>query len=311
MTTRWLAAGPVALLLGACDPNNDNDNDNEAGQIVDDLPTVPPLPESHEEIVLPEQVIPPATEQQYCLFLPPSDVDRFMVTFDAYQGKHGHHLLMFQAIQQREPGTVIECSDPAIMAQLLPAAFSRNFLPRDPPPNMAVRIKAGAQLVIQQHYVNTSSNPIRTVDVLHLETLQESQVETELGFFGLTDVNFSLPPGKQTLQFDCEVTRPEIRLLMFGPHMHEWGSRFVVEAGAPDSMTIKHEVVNWMPSYRDLPPIADFFDDPLVLHAQDKVRVTCEFDNDTDSELKFPTEMCATYGYFYPVTEGSQWICVP
>ena len=84
---------------------------------------------------------------------------------------------------------------------------------------MAVRVAAGTQMVIQQHIVNTSENPIRVKDGMHLRVLDKADVEVTAGFYGISDINFVLPPddGKeQEVTFECAVPR-DMNLLLMGP----------------------------------------------------------------------------------------------
>ena len=69
----------------------------------------------------------------------------------------------------------------------------------------------------------------------------------------------------------------------------------------------------WLAEYRDNPPVQEFGEvTPLELSEGDIVRTKCVFKNTTDKALAFPSEMCASYGYYFPAPNGSEtWTCAP
>jgi hypothetical protein len=208
---------------------------------------------------------------------------------------------------------VRDCTRIEDMINLIPAISSVNFGLEKFPPGMAIRIPKGAQLVLQQHIVNTSENPIRVRDGMHLKLLPKEEVEILAGFYGISDVEFVLEPEEgveREVSFFCEAPR-DMNLLLMGPHMHEWGVRFNAKAGPVDSM---REIINidpWFAEYRDEPPVTEWgVDAPLALKKGDHIETTCVYNNTSGKDLEFPSEMCATYGYYFPAPEGSEaWTC--
>jgi hypothetical protein len=83
-------------------------------------------------------------------------------------------------------------------------------------------------------------------------------------------------------------------------HTHSLGVRSSIErvpsSDAPDSAPI-HESLDWSE-----PPLTAFAP-PLVLSADEGLRLTCEFMNTTDHEVSFGTsfhdEMCFMWLYYY------------
>ena len=315
MARKLVAA--LILCTFACDDNNDDPPEMLApeDEVIDDLADIPPPPEGENirEYIVDEQIIPPGTEVQTCYFLEPEKEDMWANALTSYQGKHGHHFVLFAAAVPEAPGTIRDCTQVEDMLNLIPIISSVNFGLEEFPEGMAVRVPAGTQMVIQQHIVNTSENPIRVKDGMHLRLLEKDEVQVTAGFYGVSDISFVLPPDEgteQEVQFDCVVPR-DMNLLLMGPHMHEWGLRFRAEVGTPDSM---REVINidpWFAEFRDEPPVHEWgAEDPLVLKEGDILRTTCAFNNTSGKDLDFPAEMCATYGYYFPAPEGSEaWTC--
>jgi hypothetical protein len=324
-TTRWLSdARFVALgtvLTVGCTASGPDEADSGQEQvdeeIVDDLAELPPVPDGALEFLFPEQVIPPLSDVQNCLFLDPLEEDLFASALESYQGSHGHHLVLFTTVAPEPPGTIRDCTSVADMLTLIPAISSVNFGLSEFPPNTAIRLAKGAQLVVQQHYVNTGEKPLRVRDGLHLRTIPETEVDTLAGFYGMSDIGFVLPPmeGEQEVTFDCTAPR-DMNLLLMGPHMHEWGVRITAEIGRPaDGEELVFEeafrIDPWYAEFRDEPPVTEWgIEDPLVLRAGDVVRTTCTFKNNSGEDLDFPSEMCATYGYYFPAPLGNEaWTC--
>ena len=319
----WWVLLPVALWWG-CGSDGEGGTGNshaggagmgmtEAGAdgVVDDRAEIPPLPDGYREFLTGERMFEARSETMLCYYLDPEPADLFTNQLVSYQGRFGHHLVLFRAVEPREPGTVKTCSSAADMANLVPVMSSINFGLEKFPEGMGLRVPAGTQLVIQQHVVNTSDNAIRTDEAIHLRILHKSDIKTLAGFYGVSDIEFSLPAGQtHEVKFDCAPPN-DMNLLMLGTHMHEWGTRFTAEIGTKDAMKVVINVDPWEDWYRDEPPIQEWSaEKPFVLKKGDIIRTTCEFDNTTGKALEFPSEMCASYGYYFPAPEGSEaWTC--
>lgn len=276
----------------------------ETSGTVDDLPTVPaPTNAATMELEFAENVIPAGKDVQVCQFLDTVEEDMWITSFRSYQGKHGHHLMLFAAVVNEPVGTVRDCSSAEDMIRFRPVMASERFGYDEFPAGMGLKVKRGTQLVLQQHYVNTTEHDIRVKDVAHLTPMPESEVDTLIGFMGFSDITFSIPPGGQEtdLSFDC--TMPlDTNLLVLGPHMHEWGVRFRSELGtAGGSMETILDVPQWTADMRDRPVLTKYTKETAKpIRAGDIIRTTCTFKNTRRDSLEFPEEMCATFGYYFP-----------
>ena len=75
------------------------------------------------------------------------------------------------------------------------------------PAGMAIKVPRGTQIVLQQHYVNTTTKPIRTRDVAWMEVVPKESVQIPAGFFGPEEQSFRANFVRQNvLRFD--VTQP-------------------------------------------------------------------------------------------------------
>jgi hypothetical protein len=277
--------------------------------IVDDRPDVPPVPEGATEYAMPEQVIEGGAEVQTCVFFEPLEVDTYFSRLESYQGKYGHHAILFQTVENLvEPGTVRDCTESSDMKSLIPLMSSVTFGIEQFPEGMAIKATAGTQLVIQSHQLNTTSDPIRVRDVLHAHTLDKSEVVDVAGFYGLSDIYFEVPAQTSDYQveFDC-VVKYDMQLLQLGGHMHEWGSEFYADVNGESFISVP----DWKPIMRDEAPIVEWTRESAVqLRAGDVIHTDCRFNNTEGHSLIFPQEMCATFGYYFPAPEGEGiWTC--
>jgi hypothetical protein len=275
---------------------------------VSDVAHVPPLLAGGIEYRFPETLVEPGDEQMNCYFLEPTTEDMYLTSMSSFQGKFGHHLVIFKATSREPPGTMRSCDAPEDMTTLLPV-FTNSV--ERLPDGLAVRVAKGTQMVLQQHYLNTSVRPIRTSDAMHVFQTPLSQVQHLAGFYGHSDISFVLKPtGKEvTLTFECAAPS-DIKLIQMGPHMHEWGVRFKAFAGPKANPTPVIDVNPWTAEMRDQPPSKEFpVVNPFLLKAGDVVRTQCTFKNTTGADLRFPKEMCATFGYYFPAKAGEDWIC--
>jgi hypothetical protein len=282
----------------------------ETGPLLDDPQNVPAAGPDQLVFTMPETTIPAHSEHMFCAYTEPTTEDTYVNRLDSYQGTFGHHFVLFKAISTKDPGTIRPCNTDADMSNLIPVLSSVNFGLADFPPGFAVRVPAGTQLVLQQHYVNTGSRDLITHDVMHVTKVAAAQVKTITAFYGLSNITFSIPVhAMQKLTFDCQVPQ-DMNLLLMGPHMHEWGTNFQASAGNPNALSMVLDISGWTTAMRDNPPAKQFpVDAPLHLSKGDVVRTSCTIVNTTDGALEFPKEMCATYGYFYPATDGQEWVC--
>ena len=278
---------------------------------VDEFAVIPAVPDGAVQYDFPEQIVQPGADVETCYFMEPVKEDMFAKSLESYQGKFGHHLILFRAEKPEPVGSVRDCTSVQDMINLLPAISSVNFGVSEFPAGMAIRIPAGTQLVLQQHTVNTSENAIRLREAVHIRFVPKSEVQVLAGFYGVTDLDFILKPHTaQTRTSDCVVPY-DMNLLVATPHMHEWGTQFWTKMGPVDNLKTVIDIPKWRAEMRDFPPLTQFpLDAPMVLKQGDIVRTSCSWMNTTEEDIIFPHEMCATAGYYYPAAEGQEvWTC--
>jgi len=161
---RLLATCSLLALSSACG----GDDSGGGSSAVDDFVVVPALEAGDFELAFPEQIIPAGTEKQVCMFLEPTTEDRYFKALKAFQGKYGHHFILFKTASPEEAGSVRDCTESSEMASLTPVLSSVNFGLDSFPDGMAIKVEKGTQMVLQMHYLNTSADDIKVRDVMHV-----------------------------------------------------------------------------------------------------------------------------------------------
>lgn len=296
----------MSLLLAACVTPTETPDIAELDYVDDrlDPADVEPIPEGGEQWFGPEVVVEPGEEVQYCTFGTWTGPDVGIASFESWQGKAGHHLILLgtnASPLDYADGETVDCTqtnammtsfEPLINAEPLDAGRSEIHLPE----GMAVLLDEGQRFVIQSHYVNTTTDRLMQRDIMNIGFTPEEEVDTWAAAFALTQVNLSLPPAQASeLSFDCAFEE-DYEIMYLTGHMHEYGVRFGFELGDGETMALEYEIEEWEPVFRDAPPLNKYARDELWFRAGQTLRTNCEWFNDTDEAIEFPAEMCATYG---------------
>ncbi|HVE84387.1 MAG TPA: hypothetical protein VND93_16140 [Myxococcales bacterium] len=296
-----LALAPALLLLGCNFPVNDK-------------VAVPPdlsLTDGRQ-FVMPETIIPAGSEKMFC-WIPGwvPDQDYLLTSLEPLQGTYGHHLLAMVSAIPREAGTVFDCTDAEQMASLRPLVIpDRGDQAALLPPGFAVKLSAGSKVVFQSHYVNTSEHDLAVADVARLHFPEPGSTPVEAGYFILNSTGIDLAPG-QTGQVTVSCSPPQqLRALLWEGHMHYYGRSISLKRTRGGTTDTIYSVDTWQPQYRDLPPVTTYpTSSPLVVEPTDTYTLTCNYDNQTDYQVRFPTEMCAAVSYYYPALPEALVLC--
>jgi hypothetical protein len=312
-----LAAVALSVLAGCGAPPPKTDN------VIDETSKLLPPPKNGIQLVMPkEEIIKAGGDQMWC-WVPEvpagtTDSDHLVTIASGAQGGGGHHLFVFMAAIPRKTGDVFDCTQVEEMVTLRPLIAPLS--PTSPtfgkvlPEGYAIRMPAGAQLVVQSHYVNIKTEAIKIRDVVNLEFADDATTVKEAAYWTETSTGFSIPTGEHKVTDNCTM-HGDLTVLSVLGHMHEWGKKFtfnVTPAGGTAPTTPTYAVDDWTAQYRDSPPLTLYPDNqPLVLHDGDVLTMTCEWNNDTGGDLTFPHEMCTTFGAYSPVRPEGFFSCDP
>lgn len=295
LTTLALTSIATALVGAACSA------DQPQEEIVDDRPVVPePLTTGEtRQFVMPEAILAPYEERMFCHVVDWVPEQDYLITrFEKFQGRMGHHMQAFTSTIPRELGSTFEC-ETGEMSTMFPLTIV------DIPEGFAVRLRQGAQVVLQSHYINHGDKPIRVADVARYGFPGPGETPTETDYLILISYD-DVPMGVTSISLGCQVNfeNPVNILQVFG-HMHELGTRFTFSVGRNGTMQDVYKVDPWEAIHRDFPPVASFLNEPVVVNPGDEIRMDCEYNNTRDHVAKWGEEMCSTVSYYYPVQPKS------
>jgi hypothetical protein len=247
------------------------------------------------DFVTPELTIEPGDERVWCAHYRWQGGDAAYDDHHIFQGRYGHHAVLTASNEPKPPGTVEDCTQ-ADRASQFPAYAMGVKLPE----GHGVFLPDGMPVVVQFHYVNYGRRPILVRDVVRLHRVPIERVTTWTSMISSNQQRDIAIPAKSSasLAFDCEVTSPG-RLVTLTGHMHEQGRRIEIRhvRGGVD-LGLLYAVDDWLPEYRDAPPITIF--EPAtapVFEPGDVLRTRCTWTNTTSRDLGFPQEMCIGFGY--------------
>ena len=312
--TRWtlpLLALSAGLLGCPTDPGHDTD---EPADFRVEIPD-PPGADEGVQIVMDDFIVPPGEEVMWCYVAAWSPAEDVLInSFRGWQNLEGggHHLVALGAQVPYEPGYNFDCTNLESMQSLeplvLPEPGDTSYLPD----GYAVRVPAGANVVIQSHYINYTAEPMVVRDVVHLGFYQGDDA-IEASYLILNHGGLDIAPGESSVEVSCQLpdSATPYNLVNLLGHMHEWGAAMDIShqpAGA--DWDVIYDIPDWDPEYRDLPPTNIWeADDPFVMQGGDRFRVRCDFDNGTDANIRFPSEMCTSVALYYPSASNGLLVC--
>jgi len=289
----------LAAAFASCTP--------EAPPLRTDFAIAPPLAEGGLELAMPEIVVEPGQDVTWCYvpdFVPAED---FIVKRGfAYQGGSGHHMAVYRSGIPRTPGELFDCTNLQTMVSMLPLVIPDvpTIETRIMPDGFGVRVPAGSSIVLQTHLINADVEAVRVKDLLQLELAAADEALTEASYWVISDNELILPEGPSSVTKSCNITE-ETKLVFQLGHMHEFGKKMRVTRTRGDVTDTIYEVEAWTAEYRDQGPTTSYpADEPLVFLPGDRIDLTCEWENATGAEIRWPKEMCVTLGAYFPARGG-------
>jgi hypothetical protein len=255
--------------------------------------------------------VPPGRDRIACEYLElpnrtATDVRRFVVR--AHPRVH-HVALTAYLGQDRDPrwlsngkltdGIGCWAIGPPDMAQhqtgLLDAVRTGAY---DIPDGYAVTLLAHQPVEMLTHAFNTRYHTERTHVRLAVVPANPARVRHHLQALDVLAVDFELPAHAQTT-YVADFRAPiDLNVAMLASHQHRYGTRVavyrVVDGVEGDQI---YENLGWRE------PKLSWLDPPVRLRAGDRLRVHCEWDNRSDTTLRYGVsatdEMCNLEGYVF------------
>jgi hypothetical protein len=215
------------------------------------------------------------------------------------QTTHGHHAIMQYLTTPQEPGTRA-CPDDADLnaqlGQILGGTGGEGNGAIVLPPNVVSEVPAGAQLVINHHWINTSEDALEAQAMMITVPPASDDDLIIARAMSVVMTDFEIPAGETgQASVDCTFESGAKMLSMIG-HQHQWGTHVRAERMGDDpEMIFDHD---YTPEMISTPITTDFsIEEPFEFAEGDTVRMTCDWHNTSDSEITFPREMCVLFGW--------------
>ena len=167
------------------------------------------------------------------------------------------------------------------------------------PPGVAVALGPHQRLLLNEHYLNGSAEPV-TIDVaVNFRAARKGTVRHQARSFQLGTFDIDVPPSQTGSASAGWVTPFPMNVVWLSTHSHK-------HTKSVDVDLVRQGVVGpqVLETYVYSEPTVNLYPTPLRLEAGDGFHWTCNYLNDTTRTLTFGVtsndEMCFTVGFFYP-----------
>jgi hypothetical protein len=258
--------------------------------------------------------IAPGTDDMWCQWLaPPAEADLDILEMLGDQSIGGHHAILYATSIASPAGTTRACRDSDLASVRYLGAIGGEGISGEEgrlPEGVVYRLPKGFALMANVHYTNYRAEPIEGQAVLDIKTSPPDPSRKVASLFVNIDVDVELPPmGPASMDVECTV-QEDLPVFWFGNHMHGLGARAKSEIIHGDgTRELLREDPTWSAEFAFRPQFTRWpLETPKMLMTGDRIHTHCEWENTKDKEVRFPTEMCAGFGFY--VGSGVQFNCV-
>jgi hypothetical protein len=245
--------------------------------------------------------LPPDSESYTCVRLTvPRDV--YLSEFAPVIPLGTHHTVLTVVSEPTQPDGITPCSASTNGSRSIYGS-GVGTQPHAMPEGVAVKLKAGEQLLLNLHLFNSGSETLRGRSGTLAKTIAEADVEHESGGVLAGPVQLEIPPGRVTQTGRCTLERD---MIIFGvmPHMHQTGSYMKVVANSSDA-----GAVTLYDGPYDFEEQIQHDVDFVSMRAGDVVDVECTYENDTGRTINWGdsslAEMCFAGLLHYPALQNT------
>lgn len=229
----------------------------------------------------------------------PFDRDVDVVDIIGEQDKGGHHALMYASFVDEEIGFTRLWQDAdQLTTRFIGGVGGEGGANVPLPEGVVFRVPKGQSLLVQTHYINTTSEPI--VGRSYLDVRYEDADPSRLvaAIFSNTRTSVSVPPLQESsMTVDC-VVQEDVKFVMWANHMHELGKSVLTAVVDPAGDIEMQRDDQWDYEWQSNPNFRRHdAADPFVLAKGSTLRTTCSWDNTTEKPVSFPDEMCVFFGF--------------
>jgi hypothetical protein len=283
--------------------------DPSGPEVLPDL-EVPAAPKNGVQVLTPIfEDIQPGTDNEVCVWTDVIfDKETDVRSSISYQNEPpGHHAIMFYTLDKQPPGTQRICTDTDMASFRYLTGNAGNRVLNEAPGDLVFRIPAGAQLVVNAHYLNTSDEAVRGQSVVNVN-FADPGTYTQSSNTAIVNTGLEVQPGVTKQQMHCTFEK-ELKLWYFIPHMHRWGTHINVDVTRNGTKERVFDL-DWEEQYTFHPPEKRFDTTaPFVFKPGDSIDVECEWNNDEGRVLPFGFEMCVAFGQYIDDEAQGNWAC--
>jgi hypothetical protein len=300
-TLGWLAlvAASAAACGGSGSSGSSQSNTPSVTLMQGFDPGPAPDPSAGFQVVLPiVNDIAPDGSYEYCSWTNVVlDHDIWIKSSLGMQSETGHHVVVFYTMNPQPAGQSRICNDSDMASFRFgitgtgEGVTQKNTLPGD----LAVHIPAGAQIVINHHYLNASAQAVpqaqSAVNIYYADPNAKRELASSVAF---VDTSMSIPVGQNAVDFTCTMNG-DYSTWYFIPHMHNWGTHITVQHISGQNTKNLFDL-DWDPSFSFHPPtMQEDPTQPYMFHKGDQMKVHCEYNNTTGAPITFGAEMCVAF----------------
>jgi len=236
------------------------------------------------------------------------DQDAF-ITKIATSAAPGVHHQVLGVTDQSEPEGVTECGS-ALLSASESWLFVGNSSPLElaMPTDVAYRISAGHQLVLQTHLFNPGDSPLESAVTIDLTGIAEAEVVSLAQLVEAGSVQIDLPPGEATtIHGKCTLAN-DVSVFGVLPHMHSLGTTFKawVANGTETTMLYDNGFLGEAQQFERFAPVA--------MPKGASLNVACDYVNLSGARVGYGSsardEMCFAVTYYYPAIDGQGPFCL-
>lgn len=311
--TRWIWGSLGCVSLIAC--GSSGGAPSPSGTATSEF-APPPAPEGYTRITAPViDGIGPAGDVLRCQYvLAPFDRDVDVLDIQGYQSQGGHHAIAYAVKNSAPLGTSRECNaeDNTNIGGFLGGIGGDGGGKATLPDGVVFRLTQGSSVMLNTHFLNTSSNTVDGYTVLDIKFDEVDPSRKVASIFVNVTMDFTVAP-LTTSSVDATCTVPhDLQFLSFTNHMHSYGVRSETVLMHPSDTTGEtvHTDPTWTPEMQFNPIFTNWtLDAPYLVKQGDTLRTHCEWDNSTSNAITFPDEMCVSFGFFLTNSSSSP-ICL-
>jgi hypothetical protein len=303
----------LACVLGFCAMACTSSSSGDDVELVKGF-NPPPVADGYTRYVLPAiKGLRPGEDKMFCQWVAlPATEDLDIVAIQGYQSVTGHHAILYSSAETETVGTTRECTTEDMVSVEFLGGIGGEAGGNDVvlPEGYVFRSGKQRMLMANAHYLNATDSVQDVQSVLDVKTAAPSSNHTPVGMAVINYNDFQIPANAPSYSVDAYCTwAQDASLLLWSNHMHANGVSMLsevkhtngtVETLATDTQWRAEEAFN---------PTFTHYDagTPMKIKAGDQGHIKCTWQNNTDSPVLFPDEMCDAFGFY---TESSaQMIC--